>query len=46
MSDASPRPLRKRVVTSPDAPAGTGPYSPALVVGDFVYVAGQGPSIP
>jgi 2-iminobutanoate/2-iminopropanoate deaminase len=46
MSDASPRPLGKRVVTSPDAPAGTGPYSPALVVGDFVYVAGQGPLDP
>jgi 2-iminobutanoate/2-iminopropanoate deaminase len=46
MSDASPRPIRKHVITSPDAPSGTGPYSPALVVGDFVYVAGQGPLDP
>jgi 2-iminobutanoate/2-iminopropanoate deaminase len=33
----------KRVVTSPDAPSGTGPYSPALVIGDLVLVSGQGP---
>jgi reactive intermediate/imine deaminase len=46
MSDASPRSLRKDVIISPDAPSGTGPYSPTLVVGDFVYVAGQGPFDP
>jgi 2-iminobutanoate/2-iminopropanoate deaminase len=46
MSNASPRPLRKHVITSPDAPSGTGPYSPALIVGDLVYVAGQGPLDP
>jgi 2-iminobutanoate/2-iminopropanoate deaminase len=36
----------RRVITSPDAPSGTGPYSPALVVGDFVFVSGQGPLEP
>jgi 2-iminobutanoate/2-iminopropanoate deaminase len=36
----------KRVVTSHDAPSGTGPYSPALVVGDLVLVSGQGPLDP
>ena len=46
MSRSSPAPLHKQVVTSPDAPSGTGPYSPALVVGDLVYVAGQGPLDP
>jgi len=37
---------KRRVVTSREAPSGTGPYSPALVVGDLVYVAGQGPLDP
>lgn len=46
MSHSSPAPLRRKVVTSPDAPLGTGPYSPALIVGDLVYVAGQGPLDP
>jgi 2-iminobutanoate/2-iminopropanoate deaminase len=46
MPNTPPRPLHKRVVTSPDAPSDTGPYSPALVVGDLVYVSGQGPLDP
>lgn len=46
MSRSSLAPLRKQVVTSPDAPSRNGPYSPALVVGDLVYVAGQGPLDP
>jgi 2-iminobutanoate/2-iminopropanoate deaminase len=36
----------KRLITSRDAPSGTGPYSPALVVGNFVFVSGQGPLDP
>ena len=46
MGETDTRRLVKRVVTSPDAPSGTGPYSPALVVGDFVFVSGQGPLDP
>src|SRR5947209_7209419 len=39
-------PLTKTVVTASDAPAGTGPYSPCLRVGEWVYVSGQGPLDP
>jgi 2-iminobutanoate/2-iminopropanoate deaminase len=31
----------KRAIRSPRAPSGTGPYSPALVAGDYVFVSGQ-----
>jgi 2-iminobutanoate/2-iminopropanoate deaminase len=33
--------MPKTAVVSPDAPQGAGPYSPALRVGDFVFVSGQ-----
>lgn len=32
----------KTVVSTPDAPSPAGPYSPGLVVGDWVLLAGQG----
>src|SRR5262245_1107000 len=32
--------MNRTIITSPAAPAG-GPYSPGLVVGDTVYLAGQ-----
>ena len=32
----------KKVVTSDRSPAVAGPYSPALVVGELVFLAGQG----
>ncbi len=46
MAKEQAKPLVKRAITSDNAPSGTGPYSPALVVGDFVYVSGQGPLDP
>ena len=46
MGKMEPTGLVKRVITSRDAASGTGPYSPALVVGDFVFVSGQGPLHP
>jgi len=33
--------MPKTLVQSPRAPIGPGPYSPALRVGDFVFVSGQ-----
>ena len=33
--------MPKTLVQSPRAPRGPGPYSPALRVGDFVFVSGQ-----
>jgi 2-iminobutanoate/2-iminopropanoate deaminase len=33
-------------ITPPGTPAPRGPYSPAVVAGDFVFVAGQGPIDP
>ena len=33
-------------VAAPEVPAPAGPYSPGLVVGDFVFVSGQGPVKP
>lgn len=36
----------KRAVTAPDAPTPAGPFSHAVVAGDFVYLSGQGPSDP
>ena len=46
MGEMDPTGLVKRVITSPDAPSGTGPYSPALVVGDFVLFPDKDPWIP
>ena len=37
--------LKQQIVT-PNAPLPAGPYSQGLRVGDFVYVAGQGPTDP
>jgi reactive intermediate/imine deaminase len=33
----------KKNIITPDAPKPAGPYSHAVVAGDFVYLAGQGP---
>ena len=33
--------MPKTLVQSPRAPIGPGPYSPALRVGDFIFVSGQ-----
>jgi 2-iminobutanoate/2-iminopropanoate deaminase len=36
----------RQVVVSDRLPKPAGPYSPAVIAGDFVYVSGQGPSDP
>ncbi|MFN3651091.1 MAG: RidA family protein [Armatimonadota bacterium] len=36
----------RKVVTSDQLPKPAGPYSPAVIAGDFVYVSGQGPTDP
>jgi 2-iminobutanoate/2-iminopropanoate deaminase len=36
----------KEYIESADAPRGSGPYSPALRAGDFVFLSGQGPLHP
>ena len=36
----------KKAVFPDNAPKPSGPYSPAIVAGDFVYVSGQGPMDP
>ena len=36
----------KKLIVSDKAPRGTGPYSPGLIAGDFVFVSGQGPLHP
>ena len=36
----------RQVVVSEKLPKPAGPYSPAVIAGDFVYVSGQGPSDP
>ena len=36
----------RQVVLSDKLPKPAGPYSPAVIAGDFVYVSGQGPSDP
>ena len=36
----------RRAIRSPDLPQPRGPYSPAIVAGGFVFVAGQGPVNP
>ena len=33
--------MPKIAVVSPRAPSGAGPYSPALRVGDFIFISGQ-----
>jgi enamine deaminase RidA (YjgF/YER057c/UK114 family) len=30
------------LIMAPDAPSAAGPYSPGLVVGDWIYLSGQG----
>ena len=32
----------RQMIRSDRAPSGTGPYSPALIAGDYVFVSGQG----
>lgn len=36
----------RKVVVPDNAPKPAGPYSPAVIAGDFVYVSGQGPTDP
>lgn len=36
----------KKVVVPENAPKPAGPYSPAVIAGDFIYVSGQGPTNP
>ena len=36
----------RQVVISDKLPKPSGPYSPAVIAGDFVYVSGQGPTDP
>jgi 2-iminobutanoate/2-iminopropanoate deaminase len=36
----------KKAVFPENAPKPSGPYSPAIVAGEFVYVSGQGPTDP
>ncbi|HYF95439.1 MAG TPA: Rid family detoxifying hydrolase [Symbiobacteriaceae bacterium] len=38
--------IRKIAVHPATAPAPIGPYSPAIIAGDFVFVSGQGPLLP
>ena len=38
--------MTKQQVVTPNAPLPAGPYSQGLRVGDFVFVAGQGPTEP
>ncbi|MGM1018851.1 MAG: RidA family protein [Actinomycetota bacterium] len=35
--------MMNTLVTSPEAPDAAGPYSPGIVSGGFLFVAGQGP---
>ena len=36
----------KQAVFPDNAPTPSGPYSPAIIAGDFIYVSGQGPKDP
>lgn len=36
----------RQVVVSDQLPKPAGPYSPAVIAGDFIYVSGQGPTDP
>lgn len=38
--------MSRRSIFPSNAPKPAGPYSPAVVAGDFVYVSGQGPMDP
>jgi 2-iminobutanoate/2-iminopropanoate deaminase len=38
--------MMKKVIETDKAPKGTGPYSQAIIAGNFVFVAGQGPLHP
>lgn len=38
--------MPKRCIQSDDAPPALGPYSHAVVAGDFVFLSGQGPFAP
>lgn len=38
--------MKKRIVTSPNAPAAVGPYSHAVAAGGFLYCSGQIPLDP
>jgi len=37
------RPELKRALTTPDAPAGRGPFPQAVLIGSLVFLSGQGP---
>jgi 2-iminobutanoate/2-iminopropanoate deaminase len=38
--------LRKEIISTPSAPAAIGPYSQAVVAGDFIFISGQIPLDP
>lgn len=38
--------MTQKAIWSPDAPSPVGPYSPALVWGNLVFISGQGPLDP
>jgi 2-iminobutanoate/2-iminopropanoate deaminase len=38
--------MHRIAVTTPNAPKPVGPYSPAIIEGDFVFCSGQGPGNP
>lgn len=38
--------MKKRCITADGAPPALGPYSHAVVAGDFLYLSGQGPLAP
>jgi reactive intermediate/imine deaminase len=38
--------MKSELITSPDTPPPAGPYSPALRVGEWVFLAGQGGADP
>lgn len=38
--------MNKQAIFTPNAPAAIGPYSPAIRVGDFLFVSGQTPIDP
>jgi 2-iminobutanoate/2-iminopropanoate deaminase len=38
--------MKPELITSPDAPPPAGPYSPALRIGEWVFLAGQGGTDP
>ncbi len=38
--------LKRKIISTKNAPAAVGPYSQAVRVGDFIYTAGQIPLVP